>query len=603
MEGFTLQHKELTHLDPLNPYVPFKSGTYELSITVPGNADRRMLAYIPADTQSSTAGIMLLPPSGVSAKEFLTKSNWMEIADGEETKEKLVLFVLESGSDGWDTGEAYKEPSEDVAYVLAAVQEACLRNLVCVHEAKYYIMGYKAGGTVALMAAMARPAGFAGAATIDALPVKESYLESAGEDYAVYLMGFEDEDHLQNIKNKDIPLPVWMIAGEWMDDSPEAKHFLHACGCDEKYSLLDRQTRMYVRTKQTPYPVNQEKEAYRVWISKMKDVCAGYGRSINRRIWKDFLYGVRRWMADPGGNLRLTEDPVRDLEMEYHYEEVDGFMREWYLYLPESVKRNPEKKVPLVIACHGYSCSGEIYQGNSCWHKVADTYGFMVLYPTAIYGMMESTLPEGGVATDNVPLPTWNCRGVQKGRPYEITYFEHMIQKTEATHALDKERIYITGHSNGSMITEWLGVTHPEWFAAIAPCSGIIHMAGAERMLEEPEALERQRTDLPVWMFGGEKETWLMDATPTKDNGSGKTIHAWWEMNDMPGDAPETFDDDVLVRERWHDWTYEKNGMPMIKFSGIDYFPHATMPEMSFRIWEEFFSKYSRKDGKIIYQG
>ena len=70
-------------------------------------------------------------------------------------------------------------------------------------------------------------------------------------------------------------------------------------------------------------------------------------------------------MSEPGGSLRLTQDPVRDLGMEYRYEPVDGWMREWYVYIPQRVRQHPEKKVPLVFAVHGYSCTGEIYAGNS----------------------------------------------------------------------------------------------------------------------------------------------------------------------------------------------------------------------------------------------
>ncbi len=29
-----------------------------------------------------------------------------------------------------------------------------------------------------------------------------------------------------------------------------------------------------------------------------------------------------------------------------------------------------------------------------------------------------------------------------------------------------------------------------------------------------------------------------------------------------------------------------------MQFTQVDYMPHATMPEMSFRIWKEFFSKF-----------
>ena len=43
------------------------------------------------------------------------------------------------------------------------------------------------------------------------------------------------------------------------------------------------------------------------------------------------------------------------------------------------------------------------------------------------------------------------------------------------------------------------------------------------------------------------------------------------------------------------------DGAPMVNYTWEDYMPHATMTEMSFRIWEEFFSKFSRVDGEIKY--
>ena len=81
----------------------------------------------------------------------------------------------------------------------------------------------------------------------------------------------------------------------------------------------------------------------------MESGSKNFGRRINRRIWKDFLYPVRKWMGDPGGDLRITRDPVRDPGMEYHYEMVDGYRREWYLFVPKKVREAPEKKVPLVF--------------------------------------------------------------------------------------------------------------------------------------------------------------------------------------------------------------------------------------------------------------
>jgi len=597
-----MEHRELKVIDPADPYVPFHSGYYSMEIRLENGKVRRMITYIPADTQSSVAGIFLLPPSGVSAEDFLAQSNWVDLADGEETKERFVLFVLEAEKGGWNTREPYGLSGGDVDYVHTAFGTACLRNIICVHEAKYYMVGYQDGGTMAQMAAMFDPALYGGLVSVDAGPVADGFVRAAGEDLAVNLMGYQDPKHVYGIKKSDIPLPVWLIGPDWPDALPEALYWRKACGCENAWTLFDRETRVFSRTAETPYPMDQDKAAYRVWTSKIDGASVDLGRRMNRRIWKDFLYGVRRWMADPGGSLRMTKDPVRDLGMEYRYEMVDGFRREWYIHVPQAIKTAPEKPVPLVFAMHGYSCSGEIYIGNSGWHDVADKYGFIVVFPSAIFGKIQGACPEGGAQPDNAPLPTWNTFGHKEGQPYEIHFFEYILEDLCRRYAIDRSRIYATGHSNGSMMTSWLALAKPELFAAVAPCSGILHMAGAEACLDEPEVKKRAPVDLPIWMFGGEEEPWLLDSTPKPDNRTGASLYVWWEMNRMPGEKPVDFGAGKVHAGRWHDWIYEKDGMPMVCFSGIDGFPHATMPEMSFRIWEEFFSRFSRLDGKIVYR-
>ena len=65
---------------------------------------------------------------------------------------------------------------------------------------------------------------------------------------------------------------------------------------------------------------------------------------------------------------------------------------------------------------------------------------------------------------------------------------------------------------------------------------------------------------------------------------------------------PEEFETGWTVHGRWHDLTYRRaDGAPVVNFTWVDYLPHATMTEMSFRIWEEFFSKFSRENGKVCY--
>ena len=39
----------------------------------------------------------------------------------------------------------------------------------------------------------------------------------------------------------------------------------------------------------------------------------------------------------------------------------------------------------------------------------------------------------------------------------------------------------------------------------------------------------------------------------------------------------------------------------MLKYTTVDDMPHATTPEMSYRIWDEFFSHWSRENGDLRY--
>lgn len=126
--------------------------------------ERQILYYIPEHAMASTAGVLLLPPSGVSAKDFLDKSNWKMIADTEVCKEKLILCVLESVDRPWKMHEPCGDPNGDVAYIRAACADFSRRDLFCVHESKYYMVGYEAGAVLAQMAAMYDPAFYAGIA-------------------------------------------------------------------------------------------------------------------------------------------------------------------------------------------------------------------------------------------------------------------------------------------------------------------------------------------------------------------------------------------------------------------------------------------------------
>ena len=286
--------------------------------------------------------------------------------------------------------------------------------------------------------------------------------------------------------------------------------------------------------------------------------------------------------------------------MEYHCEEIGGWMREWYVYVPEQVKQNPGKPVPLVFAMHGYTCSAEIYCGNSEWYKVADKHGFILVHPTATPSTIEATTVAS--SPDNVALPAWNFMHTAPNGPDELLFFHTLLEKVCTDHAIDRTRVYATGHSHGSVMTQVLAMTMPEVFAAAAPCSGVLFQGFGMDIRVLPEIHNRKDCPIPIWMFGGEQEPWLLPNIPTDTNSTGDSIRIWRGNNHLTPELPANWEDGWQVNGRWHDLHYAReDGAPMVNYTWVDYMPHATMTEMSFRIWEEFFSKFSRVDGEIKY--
>ena len=585
-------HKILDKCDPKNPYAPKFSGTFELPVEYAGKK-RRMLAYVPHDIRESTAGILVLGENGQTADDLLEHSGWCEIADTEECKERLIVFFLEPENGTWNMDEAYGTPDGDVAYINAAALAAADRKLFCVHESKFYLVGCKEGGVLANMAAAYDPAFFAGVASVGGSAVSERYLTDCGQAYALNLDGFEDPEHRKDIRKQDIPMPAWII------DDPTVStgtgdailtYWRNACEAEEGRQLSPDQYEYY-RVKETPYAPNQEKEAYRVCHSSISGASEQYAKRLQRRIWKDFLYRQRRWMSSPGGELRMTKDPVRDLGMEYHYEDFDGWMREWYVYIPQSVQHNPNKKVPLVLAMHGYTCTGEIYAGNSGWYDVAEKHGFIVVFPSALHAKVN--MPEQGLMPDWAPLNAWNVF-LEDDRPDELKFFSFLLDKMIAEYPVDAHRVFATGHSWGSLMTEMLALGLTERFAAVAPCSGAFFGGAYEKMTSLPYAAENG-VQLPIWMFWGTDEEWLIPCEPTHENETGLTVELWLKRNSKSDMIPADWTQCACtVNGRFKDHCFDREDTAPVQFTQVDYMPHATMPEMSFRIWEEFFSKFSR---------
>jgi len=134
-----------------------------------------------------------------------------------------------------------------------------------------------------------------------------------------------------------------------------------------------------------------------------------------------------------------------------------GLQRDYHLYIPSSYRHSAA--TPLVIALHGGGGNGPKMEKLSRLSLLADQFGFIVAYPDAVEHH-------------------WNDgRGLSKYRSQrenidDVGFISGMMDAIAGDYHMDDKRVYVTGASNGAMMSLRLGCEAADKITAIAPVIG-----------------------------------------------------------------------------------------------------------------------------------
>jgi len=107
------------------------------------------------------------------------------------------------------------------------------------------------------------------------------------------------------------------------------------------------------------------------------------------------------------------------------------------------------RAMPLVIAMHGYTGDPESMEGFSGLSDAADAKGFIVVYPAGRNNAWDLS-----------------ARGV------DMRFLRALIATLETRASVDRQRIYVTGHSMGGAMSALAACEMADIVAAAAPVSG-----------------------------------------------------------------------------------------------------------------------------------
>lgn len=159
--------------------------------------------------------------------------------------------------------------------------------------------------------------------------------------------------------------------------------------------------------------------------------------------------------------------------------QVGNRTRHYEVFVPSDTPN-----LPLVIALHGRGSTGKQMERFTHFDDVAAREQVVVVYPDAI----DHHWNDSRLGTSD---------GVD-----DVAFIAALIDDMAARHHIDRHRVYVTGMSNGAMMSYTLGCTMADRIAAIAPVAGDLPTAPC-RPARPISVLAINGTDDPFVPYGG----------------------------------------------------------------------------------------------------
>lgn len=187
------------------------------------------------------------------------------------------------------------------------------------------------------------------------------------------------------------------------------------------------------------------------------------GKYINKKIliFSPLLFFSLLYLICEAGE-NTTDSPKGTSPGDYNFSLVhDGLKRTYRIHIPSSYHKN--RSMPLVIALHGGGGTGEgmeeLTRGG--FNTLSEKEGFIVVYPDGV-------------------KKNWNDgRKEVRSRAHrekidDVGFISALVVKFTKELNIDQKRVYVTGISNGALMSDRLACELSEKIAAIALVTGSI---------------------------------------------------------------------------------------------------------------------------------
>lgn len=208
--------------------------------------------------------------------------------------------------------------------------------------------------------------------------------------------------------------------------------------------------------------------------------------------------------------------------------DVNGKKRSYILHLPPSHKKGA--KLPLVIALHGGGGNAENMVNMSGFSEKADKENFAVVYPN------------GSGRFGNILL-TFNaigcCSYAMKEKVDDVAFISKLIDSLAADYSIDTKRVYVTGFSNGALLSHLIAAELPNKIAAAAPVAGAVFVSTPKPKGKVAMLMIHGMDDTAVPVNGGMSTRSIVNPNQSEPFKSVADTTRYWTVNSNCNSSPE----------------------------------------------------------------
>jgi poly(3-hydroxybutyrate) depolymerase len=522
---------------------------------------RTAKVYISPETPIRQYFTVIAVPDGVSTADFLHRSGWRDVADSRGEG----LFVLEPGPDGWG------EPAAEASYVEEAMRFHQANGYYSIFG-EHYLVGYAGGAAPLEWWASVNPLRVISQVHLGSAGLPRDHLDHVGDlEYDGTTEGsyttVELPEGFRRIRRDEVVLPTWHIAPR-RSARPTVDHWLAANDTDRR-----------PRRDRTLGLVHSQRRDSGRWMTSHSGPIAQVAvrerpmraadRSTTRQIVAFLTFYTRYENFFAYGNQLLVRPDLKRLGVEIGTMTVAGEAREYLVYEPRSARRIWGRKAPVVFVWPGNTQTDRVFFDSAAWWQVADREGCVLV----------------------VICETYSASAISVSHRDSDEFFRRLRERVLRRYDVDASRLYSTGQSAGSSVTQTLAIARPEYFAAVASTSFTAAPDEAGQVSLDGVTLPASQRPIPNYQIYGYGDLSFIEGTLWDDIDN--RLDGWAAYH-LGVNALALDDVDVRdgARSGWHDrfrtWTWHTPGtdVPAVRLTRNEYRSHNNIPEETPMLWE-----------------